>query len=177
MPVTSNANLTRRKTVMLVEPNAFTRRLIRQMLKEIGVCGVVEAESAAMAEHMLKTNPVDAILLDWRAPGTDSARMLTRLRQADNPKTAVTPVIITSTQVDLELLERAANLSARSVILKPFSLKVLRAHILAAVGEIEAQASAETKAEAAATPALTPTQGDTPPMPEPALEESEIYYL
>lgn len=68
MPFTSNAKPGKRNAVMLVERNSFTRRLIRGMLKEIGIHSVIEARDGATAEHMLKTNPVDAILLDWRSP-------------------------------------------------------------------------------------------------------------
>jgi two-component system chemotaxis response regulator CheY len=178
MRVTSNTGSGRRNAVMLVERSAFTRRLVRSLLKELGIDTIVEAANATAAEQMLKTHPVDAILLDWSQPEIENARMLARLRRADNPKTAMTPVIITSTRVDLDLLERAANLNASSVLVKPFSRTVLRSHLLAALGDLDAQVPEKPlpEIELDDTPALP----DVVPQPAPRqvpLEDSEIFYL
>jgi two-component system chemotaxis response regulator CheY len=149
---------------MLVERSSFTRRLIKSLLKELGIDNIIEAANATVAEQMLKTHKVDVILLDWSHPGIENARMLARLRRADNPKTAMIPVIITSSRVDLELLERAAHLSASSVLVKPFSQTVLQSHLLAALGDLNARMSEK------ALP-------DVSPQPAPAPEEREIFYL
>lgn len=164
MRVTSNPGPGRRNAVMLVERSSFTRRLIKSLLKELGIDNIIEAANATVAEQMLKTHKVDVILLDWSHPGIENARMLARLRRADNPKTAMIPVIITSSRVDLELLERAAHLSASSVLVKPFSQTVLQSHLLAALGDLNARMSEK------ALP-------DVSPQPAPAPEEREIFYL
>jgi two-component system chemotaxis response regulator CheY len=178
MRFTSDTGSGRRNAVMLVERSAFTRRLIRSLLKELGIDNVIEAANATAAEQMLKTHTVDAILLDWHQSEIENVRMLARLRRADNPKTAMTPVIITSTRVDLELLERAANLSASSVLAKPFSQAVLRSHLLAALGDLDARPPEKAAPEIAQddTPPL-PDEQPQPPSQSPPLEESEIFYL
>ncbi|MCA1243660.1 response regulator [Stappia stellulata] len=178
MRFTSNSGSGRRNAVMLVERSAFTRRLIKSLLKELGIDDVIEAANATAAEQMLKTHPVDAILLDWSQPELENARMLARLRRADNPKTAMTPVIITSTRVDLELLERAANLNASSVLVKPFSQTVLRSHLLAALGDLDAPVAEKPPQDAAQDD--TPASPDPTPQPDPRQvppEDSEIFYL
>jgi two-component system chemotaxis response regulator CheY len=178
MRVSSNPGSGRRNAVMLVERSSFTRRLIRSLLKELGIDNVIEAANATAAEQMLKTHTVDAILLDWHQSEIENVRMLARLRRADNPKTAMTPVIITSTRVDLELLERAANLSASSVLVKPFSQTVLRSHLLAALGDLDEQVPEKALPEIAQDD--TPARPDVLPQPAPPqapLEDSEIFYL
>lgn len=119
--------------ILLIEDSAFTRRLLRGMLKELGFQAVTEAANGIEAEKLLKLHRFDVMLIDWRMPLQDGAEFLTRLRTHDNPVCAATPAIIISAHVDLALLQRAATLGAQSVIVKPFSMQVLKSHIDAAL--------------------------------------------
>ncbi len=151
----------RSQKVLLVDDSAFTRRLIRGMLKDLGFASISEAPNGAVAEKLLKTHRFDAILVDWRMPVVDGATFLANLRANSNAQTAMTPVIVISAHVDLPLLQKAADLGARSVIVKPFSIAVLKSHIDAATGGVELP------------------RGAPPPPVAPAAEEDpyEIVYL
>lgn len=120
--------------ILLVEDSAFTRRLLRGMLKDLGFHAVTEAADGMEAEQLLKLHRFDVMLIDWRMPRQDGAEFLTRLRAHDNSVTASTQAIIISAHVDLVLLQRAATLGAQSVVVKPFSLQILKSHLDAALG-------------------------------------------
>ncbi|MBL6432424.1 MAG: hypothetical protein HPM95_20515 [Alphaproteobacteria bacterium] len=83
MRFTSNSGSGRRNAVMLVERSAFTRRLIKSLLKELGIDDVIEAANATAAEQMLKLHPVDAILLDWISLSSKTRACWPGLRRAD----------------------------------------------------------------------------------------------
>ena len=127
----------RSQKVLLIDDSAFTRRLIRGMLKDLGFASISEAPNGAVAEKLLRTHRFDVILVDWRMPTQDGATFLTNLRASSNAQTAMTPVIVISAHVDLSLLEKAAELGARSVVVKPFSVSVLKSHVDAVTGVAE----------------------------------------
>ena len=162
-------------TILLVEHSGFTRRLVRGMLRSLGYTRVAEAASAHAALRHLRTHSVDLILLDWRLPHLNGADLLVRLRSGDNPRTAITPVIVVSAHVDLALLHRAAELDARSVIAKPFSLSVLQTHIEAALGR-EPSRNWTKSADEPASVDMTHI-ADSERTPDDTGQPTEIVYL
>lgn len=167
-------------SILLIDDSAFTRRLVRGMLRSIGYTRITEAPSGRAALRSLKTHPVDVILLDWRMPQGGGAEVLARVRASDTPRTAVTPVIIMSAHVDIALLQQAAELDASSVIVKPFSVSVLKSHVDAALGQVDAKAAPLLEARRA--PAASPAQPEAEPAAHPRatpgeFDDTEIVYL
>jgi len=167
-------------SILLIDDSAFTRRLVRGMLRSIGYTRIVEAQSGRAAMRYLKTHPVDVILLDWRMPQGGGAEVLARLRASDTPRTAVTPVIIISAHVDIALLQQAAELDASSVIVKPFSVSVLKSHVDAALGHVDTKPAPLLDPRQSPAPALA--QPETEPAPDPRAapgdpDDTEIVYL
>lgn len=162
--------------ILLVEDSAFTRRLLRGMLKELGFQAVTEAPDGLEAEKLLKLHRFDVMLIDWRMPRQDGAEFLARLRAHDNPVTAATPAIIISAHVDLGLLQKAATLGAQSVVVKPFSLQVLKSHIDAALDRPIDRATPGAKSR---TKQLEEAEPAAAPSPDTAPEDDayEIVYL
>ncbi len=154
--------------ILLIEDSAFTRRLLRGMLKDLGFQAVTEAPDGLEAEKLLKLHRFDAMLIDWRMPRQDGAEFLAKLRAHDNPVTAATPAIVISAHVDLALLQQAATLGAQSVVVKPFSLQVLKSHLDAALARPIDRALPDPK------PAATPVEE---PKPAPEDDAYEIVYL
>ncbi|QGZ34906.1 response regulator [Stappia indica] len=162
--------------VLLIEDSAFTRRLLRGMLKDLGFQAVTEASDGLEAEKLLKLHRFDAMLIDWRMPRQDGAEFLARLRAHDNPVTAATPAIIISAHVDLALLQKAATLGAQSVVVKPFSLQVLKSHIDAALARPIDRAVPD--ARSGARPAAQPEPVAVPePGPAPEDDAYEVVFL
>lgn len=162
--------------ILLIEDSAFTRRLLRSMLKELGFQAVTEAPDGLEAEKLLKLHRFDIMLVDWRMPRQDGAEFLARLRAHDNPVTAATPAIVISAHVDLALLQKAATLGAQSVVVKPFSQQVLKSHLDAALARPIDRAVPEAKSRT--TPADEPESAAVPsPDTDPEGEDYEIVYL
>lgn len=156
--------------ILLIEDSAFARRLLRGMLKELGYQAVTEAGNGIEAEKLLKLHRFDVMLVDWRMPLQDGAEFLTRLRAHDNPVCAATPAIIISAHVDLTVLQKAATLGAQSVIVKPFSMQVLRSHIDAALSKPLDRAMP-------APPLAVSTPADAEAVTGPTDDPYEIVYL
>lgn len=154
--------------ILLLEETAPTRRLLRGMLRDLGYGHVEEARDVAVAEKLLKGHTFDVILVDWRKPGLAGIGFVDRLRLDTSPAVAMTPVIVLSGAVDLPMLQKAAELGVRSVLAKPFSLRVLAAHLDAATAR-----ETVTPLRRRPTGAPAPIQAQEPvqapmPMPLPA---------
>ncbi|MHC5655885.1 response regulator [Stappia sp. ICDLI1TA098] len=163
----------RKHRILLIEESAPARRLIREMLERIGFEHVEEAAGVKAGERLLEAQGFDLVLLEWRQPRLEGMRFLKRLRADERLRLAVTPVIVSCADVDLELLKLAADLDAHSVLAKPFSLKSLKSHVEAVLGAAPARAKLRVPKGTA-----KPVEEEPPRAAEPdATAEDDIFYL
>lgn len=110
------------RRVLVVDDEPLIRWSIAETLKAYGTT-VLEAESGAGALRALhESSPsVDAIVLDYRLPDTNSLSLLARIRHLA-PRT---PVILMTAFSTPELVEDALRLGAYDVMDKPFDLNEL----------------------------------------------------
>jgi len=64
--------------VMLVEDAKGMRKVLRTMLKTMGIVDVVEAEHGKQAWDALSQQPVDLLLTDWNMPIMDGIELVER---------------------------------------------------------------------------------------------------
>lgn len=120
---------TERPHVLIVDDDAFSRRLMRPHLDadyEITECA--DADSAHAA---LLAAPHDAALVDVEMPGRDGYSLCRRLRQ--EPATMNIPVILVTAKSDIADLERGFEAGATDYIRKPFNPRELMVRVRNAV--------------------------------------------
>lgn len=108
-----------RSTVLLVEPHLLARRILREILHDIGVGNVTAVDSNDLAFGFLTDTHVDAVFLDW-SDETDAVALMRRLRSADSPNPYV-PVVIMTGFCDREHVHKARDEGANEYLLKPFA--------------------------------------------------------
>ena len=110
---------------MIVDDDAVTRNLLRQIVSQEQGVDIVEAEDGLDAWGQLDAGAgADLCLLDVMMPRMDGIQLLRRLRQDDRFKRL--KVIICSVVKDGESIKTVVSLNVEGYILKPFTKETVR---------------------------------------------------
>lgn len=109
--------------VLYVDDNAVNRRVIREMLRPIGV-EMSEAADGEAGLQMIADNDYDLILMDLRMPGMDGTTAIRRVRARDDAKAAL-PIIVVTADSGSNVRPECLAAGADDLILKPISMTLL----------------------------------------------------
>jgi two-component system chemotaxis response regulator CheY len=99
------------------------RRIVRNLLKELGFTNVDEAEDGAVALQKLNTGQFDFVVTDWNMPNMDGLTLLQTIRQTPHLKHL--PVLMITAEAKKENIIAAAQAGASGYIVKPFTSATL----------------------------------------------------
>ncbi|MES1928646.1 Response regulator CheY [Salinisphaera dokdonensis CL-ES53] len=108
---------------LVVDDFATMRRIVRNLLKELGYNNVEEAEDGAQALDMLATGRFQFVVSDWNMPNLDGLEMLKRIRASESLKHL--PVLMVTAEAKKENIIAAAQAGANGYVVKPFSAATL----------------------------------------------------
>ncbi len=112
------------KTKFLVVDDFSTmRRIVRNLLKELGYSNVDEAEDGAMALSKLKNENFDFVISDWNMPNMDGLEMLKNIRA--DAAIGKMPVLMVTAEAKKENIIAAAQAGASGYVVKPFTAATL----------------------------------------------------
>ena len=100
------------------------RRIVRNLLKELGFTHVDEAEDGAVALDKLKANKYDFVVSDWNMPNMDGLTLLQSVRADANLKGL--PFLMITAEAKKENIIAAAQAGASGYIVKPFTAGTLQ---------------------------------------------------
>ena len=112
--------------VLVVDDNGFTRKLIRNMLRQIAPLQVLEADNGQAAMAVIADQRVDLVLLDWYMPKGNGDQVLKSMAKAGLMDI---PVIVVTSAARRNLVVEAVRLGVAGIIGKPFSISVLAGKI------------------------------------------------
>ncbi len=108
---------------LVVDDFSTMRRIVRNLLKELGYSNVEEAEDGAVALSMLKSGDFEFVVSDWNMPNMDGLTMLQNIRS--DPALASLPVLMVTAEAKKENIIAAAQAGANGYIVKPFTAATL----------------------------------------------------
>lgn len=108
---------------LVVDDFSTMRRILRNLLKELGYTNVDEAEDGVAALHKLESQPYDFVITDWNMPNMDGLTLLRKIRSSDKLKHL--PVLMVTAEAKKENIIAAAQAGASGYIVKPFTAAVL----------------------------------------------------
>ena len=108
---------------LVVDDFSTMRRIIRNLLKELGFVNVDEAEDGAVALQKLKTTEFDFVISDWNMPNMDGLALLQSIRADANLKRL--PVLMVTAEAKKENIVAAAQAGASGYVVKPFTAATL----------------------------------------------------
>ena len=108
---------------LVVDDFSTMRRIVRNLLKELGFANVDEAEDGAVALQKLKSAPYDFVVTDWNMPNMDGLTLLQNIRAT--PSLKHLPVLMITAEAKKENIIAAAQAGASGYIVKPFTAATL----------------------------------------------------
>jgi len=119
-------------SVLVVEDEAFARKLTLATLQRIGLRKIVAAEdgNAALKAIAAAREPFHLIVSDWNMPGMNGLELLQAVR-AHHPHM---PFLMLTGHADQELVLAARAARVNGYIVKPFSTEQLRSKIAVTLG-------------------------------------------
>lgn len=108
---------------LVVDDFSTMRRIVRNLLKELGFQNVDEAEDGVVALSKLRGSQFDFVVSDWSMPHMTGIDLLKEIRADDNLKHL--PVLMVTAEAKKENIVSAAQAGANGYIVKPFTAVTL----------------------------------------------------
>jgi len=103
------------------------RRIIKNLLRDLGFTNTVEADDGLTALPILKAGGIDFLVTDWNMPGMQGIDLLKAVR-ADE-KLSTMPVLMVTAEQKREQIIEAAQAGVNGYIVKPFTAATLKEKI------------------------------------------------
>ena len=114
-----NANL----KFLVVDDFSTMRRIVKNLLQELGYARIEEADDGTTALPMLKAGDFDFLITDWNMPSMPGLELLKQVRA--DPKLAKMPVLMVTAEAKREQIVEAAQAGVSGYIIKPFTAQTL----------------------------------------------------
>ncbi len=111
--------------VLVVDDNQDVRDLVLHILSADGF-HVYAASNGDDALAILKSNPVNLVLLDVMMPGKSGLEVLAEIRSGSNKSLRDIPVMMITAKSSTEDIDAALAIGANSYIVKPFRGTTIR---------------------------------------------------
>ena len=108
---------------LVVDDFPTMRRIVRNLLKELGYSNVDEAEDGAAGLARLRSGAYEFVISDWNMPNLDGLAMLKEIR-ADATLSHL-PVLMVTAESKKENIIAAAQAGASGYVVKPFTAATL----------------------------------------------------
>ncbi len=109
--------------ILVVDDFPTMRRIIRNLLKELGFSNVEEAEDGAAGLEKVKDGSFQFVVSDWNMPNMDGLSMLQAIRA--EATLAKLPVLMVTAEAKKENIIAAAQAGANGYVVKPFTAATL----------------------------------------------------
>lgn len=112
---------------LIVDDFATMRRIIRNLLRQLGYSSIDEAEDGAVALRKLESQEFDFIICDWNMPNMTGIELLREVRSNDALKEL--PFLMVTAEAIKENIIEAVKAGVSNYIVKPFTADVLQSKI------------------------------------------------
>ena len=109
---------------LVVDDFSTMRRIVRNLLKELGFNNAEEAEDGVAALARLRDSKYDVVVSDWNMPNMDGLTLLQSIR-ADAALKHL-PVLMVTAEAKKENIIAAAQAGASGYVVKPFTAATLQ---------------------------------------------------
>ncbi len=108
---------------LVVDDFSTMRRIVRNLLKELGFANVQEAEDGVDALNKLRGESFDFVVSDWNMPNMTGIELLKAIRADESLKHL--PVLMVTAEAKKENIIEAAKAGASGYVVKPFTAATL----------------------------------------------------
>ncbi|MFH2059674.1 MAG: response regulator [Pseudomonadota bacterium] len=109
--------------VLIVDDFATMRRILKNVLKQLGFKNLVEADDGTTAWKILEEQQIDLIIADWNMPKLSGLELLKKVRASDLHKTI--PFLMVTAEAQKEQVLEAVHAGVSSYVVKPFTAEAI----------------------------------------------------
>jgi two-component system chemotaxis response regulator CheY len=113
--------------ILVVDDFSTMRRIIKNLLHDLGYQNVSEADDGNTALPMLRTGKFDFLITDWNMPGMPGLELL-KIVRADSALSKL-PVLMLTAEAKREQIIEAAQAGVNGYVIKPFTAATLKEKI------------------------------------------------
>ena len=113
--------------ILIVDDFSTMRRIIKNLLRDLGFNNTHEADDGTTALPMLKSGGFDFLITDWNMPGMQGIDLLRAVRE--DPNMSTLPVLLVTAESKKDQIVMAAEAGVNGYIVKPFTAATLEEKI------------------------------------------------
>ncbi|WP_421855185.1 chemotaxis response regulator CheY [Marinomonas sp.] len=113
--------------ILIVDDFSTMRRIIKNLLRDLGFTNTVEADDGMTALPILQAGTIDFLVTDWNMPGMTGIELLRAVRADDKLKSI--PVLMVTAEAKRDQIIAAAQAGVNGYVVKPFTAVALKEKI------------------------------------------------
>ena len=113
--------------ILIVDDMATMRRIVKNILKQLGFANMEEAENGQEALQKLRADTYGFVVSDWNMPVMTGIDLLRAIRADDKLKTI--PVLMVTAEAQQANLVEAIQAGVSNYIVKPFTAETMQEKI------------------------------------------------
>jgi two-component system chemotaxis response regulator CheY len=110
--------------ILIVDDFSTMRRIIKNLLRDLGFTNTAEADDGLTALPMLQNGSFDFLVTDWNMPGMSGIDLLRAVRADERLKHM--PVLMVTAESKRDQIIEAAQAGINGYVVKPFTALVLK---------------------------------------------------
>lgn len=123
--------------VLVVDDFSTMRRIVKNLLRQIGYSNIEEAEDGAQAFSKLKNGGYGFVVSDWNMPNMDGLELIKAVRS--DPQLKGLPILMVTAEAEKEKVITAIQAGVNNYIVKPFTGEVLKEKMDKILEKLQAQ--------------------------------------
>ena len=113
--------------ILVVDDFSTMRRIIKNLLRDLGFQNITEADDGKTALPILKQGGIEFLVTDWNMPGMTGIELIGEVRK--DPNLAHIPILMVTAEAKREQIIAAAQAGVNGYVVKPFTATVLKEKI------------------------------------------------
>lgn len=113
--------------ILIVDDFSTMRRIVRNILRQLDLNNVVEADDGTTAWEILNRDKIDFIVSDWNMPNMTGIELLRKVRSSE--QFAEIPFLMVTAEAQQENIIEAVQAKVSNYIVKPFTADTMKQKI------------------------------------------------
>jgi two-component system chemotaxis response regulator CheY len=116
--------MARKIKILVVDDFSTMRRIVKNLLKQIGYETIDEAEDGEQAYAKLKNEKYQFVVSDWNMPNMTGIELIKKVRS--DPELKDLPFLMVTAEAEKEKVVEAIKSGVNNYIIKPFTAEILK---------------------------------------------------
>ena len=113
--------------ILIVDDFSTMRRIIKNILRQLDLNNVVEADDGTTAWEVLNKDHIDFIISDWNMPQMTGIELLRKVRASED--FGHLPFLMVTAEAQQSIIIEAAQARVSNYIVKPFTAETMKQKI------------------------------------------------